>query len=74
MRYDKLVRDDIPDIIESTGKKCKYHTADPEEYYEKLKEKLLEEVQEFLLTPNVEELADIEEVIYSISAFKAMGY
>jgi predicted house-cleaning noncanonical NTP pyrophosphatase (MazG superfamily) len=35
-----------------------------------LKQKLKEEVEEFLKTPNKEELADILEVIYAICDFK----
>ena len=67
-RYDKLVRDNIPDIMETKGKKFKIHTASEEEYLEKLKEKLLEEVNEFLEEPCLEEMADIFEV-YSALLF-----
>jgi predicted house-cleaning noncanonical NTP pyrophosphatase (MazG superfamily) len=41
----------------------KTHVADEAEYWEKLKEKLGEEVREFCDVENVEELADIFEVL-----------
>jgi len=66
-KYDKLVRDKIPEIIESQGKRCKVYVAANEDYQQRLKDKLQEEVQEFLEDPCVEELADIEEVLLSIA-------
>jgi len=66
-KYNKLVRDKIPEIIESQGKQCKVYVAVNEDYQQRLKDKLQEEVQEFLEDPCVEELADIEEVLLSIA-------
>lgn len=62
----KLVRDKIIDIIKSSGRTPISHIANKEEYYSKLKEKIVEEVDEFLDEDNAEELADILEVIYAI--------
>jgi len=76
-KFNKLVRDKIPKIIKEEGKVCKYRIADPEEYRQKLKEKLLEESQEFFENPCVEEFADIQEVMdalrkeYSLTGVKA---
>jgi predicted house-cleaning noncanonical NTP pyrophosphatase (MazG superfamily) len=61
--YDKLVRDRIPEIIKERGRSCKFRIADSKEYRQKLMEKLQEETSEFIETPCVEELADIQEVI-----------
>lgn len=70
MKYDKLVRDRIPEIIKGNGDVPVTHKANKEEYWKKLKEKLKEEVNEFLEGEEKEELADILEVIYSICEFK----
>jgi len=67
MKYNKLVRDKIPDIIKQTGKESLTHIAGEDEYKKKLYEKLKEEVDEFLEKGDNEELGDILEVIYAIS-------
>jgi len=64
--YNKLVRDKIPEILKEQKKDFYYHVANREEYTQKLKDKLVEEVNEFLIEPSVEELADIQEVIYAL--------
>jgi len=70
VRYDKLVRDKIPERINQKGEVPITHIADDEEYWEKLKEKLKEEVDEFLENNNNEELSDILDVINTICDFK----
>lgn len=64
--YKKLVRDKIPQIIKSNGEEPKTRILDDEEYLKELNIKLTEEVKEYLEDGNVEELADIVEVIYGI--------
>lgn len=64
--YNKLIRDKIIDIIEADGRRAKYRILDDNEYRQELNKKLQEEVKEYLEDNNVEELADIVEVIYGI--------
>lgn len=70
IRYNKLVRDKIPDIIATEGKTCVCETLSDDEYIAKLYEKLREEVEEFITSDNVEELADIGEVMHAILVYK----
>ena len=72
-RYNKLVRDKIPGLIEKEGTKVEYVVAKDKEYWKKLKEKLAEEVLEFSDNESVEELADILEVIEAICRFQKIS-
>lgn len=75
MKYNKLVRDKIPQIIEDRGTTPITYIADDEEYWERLKAKLQEEVDEVLEDTNViEELADVLEVVNAILAFKGVTF
>lgn len=70
MKYNKLVRDKIPQYIIKKGGQPIYHIADEKEYWRKLKQKLSEEVKEFQKEESMEELADILEVIEAIVKYK----
>ena len=70
--YNKLVRDRIPEIIESEGKKCNTEVLNDAEYLKMIDAKLDEEVAEYHEDQNIEELADILEVVYA--AANARGY
>ena len=70
--YNKLVRDRIPEIIEESGKDCTTAILSDEEYLKMVDAKLDEELAEYHKDQNVEELADLMEVIYA--AAKARGY
>lgn len=71
-KYNKLVRDNIPKIIIADGKSCEFNIASKEEHYDLLKEKLKEETEEFLEDENLEELADVLEVLFSLT--NSLGY
>lgn len=64
--YDKLVRDDIPAVIEADGETPVTHVVDGDAYEERLFEKLDEEVSELREEPGVDELADVQEVLAAI--------
>ena len=68
--YNKLVRDNIPEIMINNGANPVTRILDDNEYYEELKKKLLEEIKEFLESDEIEEIADIEEVILAILKYK----
>jgi predicted house-cleaning noncanonical NTP pyrophosphatase (MazG superfamily) len=69
--YNKLVRDKIPEIIEKDGKTCEIEILSDEKYLEMVDAKLDEELAEYHKDKNVEELADLLEVIYA--AVEARG-
>ena len=66
--YNKLVRDKIPEIIEADGKKPCCRVLEKEELLPLLRKKLSEEVNEYLKSGEIEELADIAEVLHALSA------
>lgn len=65
--YNKLVRDKIPEIIKEAGKTCNIRYADEKEQLKLLEEKLQEEVSEYIEAKNLEELADIMEVLFGLA-------
>jgi predicted house-cleaning noncanonical NTP pyrophosphatase (MazG superfamily) len=63
----KLVRDNIPKIIERDGKLCTWrHCNGRDEHMVFLGMKMSEEVQEFLQDPSIEEASDMYEVLIAI--------
>jgi predicted house-cleaning noncanonical NTP pyrophosphatase (MazG superfamily) len=62
----KLVRDKIPQMIQSRGERCVFHKANNKEYIYSLLEKLIEEAEEVRSAENKDsiaaELADVLEV------------
>ena len=65
--YQKLVRDNIPDIIRESGEIPVVRTLDDEEYALCLQKKLREEVEEFLAESSLDELSDILEVLDALA-------
>ncbi len=61
--YNKLVRDRIPEIILASGKTCSTEVLSDERYLEMLDAKLDEELAEYHRDQNIEELADLLEVL-----------
>lgn len=76
MEINKLVRDKIPQIIESNGEIAVFRIMNHTEYISGLESKLNEEVaeyhQECEADKKMEELADLLEVIYALC--EAQGY
>ena len=70
--YNKLVRDNIPAIIEAKGAACETEILSDADYLRLLDAKLDEELTEYHQDQNIEELADLMEVIYACA--KARGY
>ena len=65
MVYNKMVRDKIPQIIKDQGEVPHIRILSDAEYSEALDQKLKEETGEFFAEKNLEELADILEVVYA---------
>ena len=70
---NKLVRDNIPKIILDSGRKCNLYVADEKEFFKLLKEKLLEEANEFVDSGDVNELVDVLEVLEALSNFMSVS-
>ncbi|NHC42664.1 nucleoside triphosphate pyrophosphohydrolase [Bacillus sp. MM2020_1] len=69
--HNKLVRDRIPEIIESSGKRFSTKILDNQEYIKELRNKTREELDEYLYAGNdndaIEELADLLEIIHALA-------
>ncbi len=69
--YDKLVRDNIPEILERRGKICSTEVLSDERYLAELDKKLSEEVSKYQSSKSLEELADLLEIMGAV--VKAKG-
>ena len=65
--HNKLVRDKILEIIKQAGKTPVAHILSDGEYLSELDKKLNEECAEYQADKNIEELADMLEVMYAIA-------
>lgn len=66
--YYKLIRDRIPEIIEAQGQTCVVKKLSDEDYLTMVDAKLDEELAEYHKDQNLEELADLLEVVYAAAA------
>lgn len=64
--YNKLVRDKIPEILDKKGVEYEKRIADDAEYKIELIKKLNEEINEFSEAGDIEELADVLEVVEAL--------
>lgn len=72
--YKKLVRDKIPEIIKKNNETPITRILNDEEYLKELNLKIQEELKEYLESGDVEELADLEEVLRAILDVKKVTY
>ena len=72
IQYDKLVRDLIPEIIAASGKTADIEIVNNDVAFNYLVKKLDEEVTEFKTDKNLEELADVMEVLFGLA--HKLGY
>ncbi len=73
-RYDKLVRDKIPEVIMQAGKRPFTDRIPEEKIGPALDKKLQEEVQEYLESKSIEEMADILEVLHGIAFHRGVSW
>lgn len=67
--YEKLVRDNIPDMIRKNGENPIVEILNNENYKKELEKKLIEECQEVVNSngeDRIEELADLLEVMHAL--------
>jgi len=73
-KYNKLIRDKIPEVIEDSGKSYKIRKLDDREYLEKVKEKIIEETNELVESKSrvdiINEIADVYEIIEALMDIK----
>ncbi len=74
IKHSKLVRDKIPDVIRRAGKQPTIDILSQEDMTAALERKLQEEVQEYLESGSIEEMADILEVLHGIAFHKGIPW
>lgn len=72
--HNKLVRDNIPNIIRAKGETPTVKILVTEEFKKQLNKKLSEEVNEYLESEDIMELADIVEVVHGILNQKSVSW
>ncbi len=72
-KYNKAIRDNIPEIIQKSGKSCNVKILPDEQFLVEIEKKLSEEIAEYQNDKKPEELADILEVIYRIAKLRGIS-
>lgn len=72
IEYNKLIRDRIPEIIKNSGKTPIVKVVEGEELLKLLNTKLYEELEEYSDSGDIEELADLVEVVQAILDYKGI--
>lgn len=72
--FNKLVRDKIPEIIRGNGDIANIRYLTDEEYLFALNKKIQEELNEYLQSGEIEELADLEEVLIALVEANGFSY
>lgn len=72
--YNRLVRDNIPNLILKDHGLPTTRILDDEEYISELNKKLSDEVKKYLETNNDEEMVDIIEIIRAILEFNGSNF
>ncbi len=70
-KYNKLIRDKIPEIIKEVGWKPKLKTLNKKDFLTKLKKKVLEEAEELIKAKSkkeiIDEVVDIQELLDALA-------
>ena len=72
--HNKIVRNNIPMLLEQNGKHVKMHTLSDSEYSDAVLNKLSEKVDEYSSTNNIECLADMLELIETLLDHKNIPF
>lgn len=72
-KSSKAVRDLVPEIIRLSGRECIVRELSDISFLPELENKLKEELQEYLESKELEELADLLEVIYRIAELRGFS-
>ena len=73
IKYNKLIRDKIPEVIGKSGKKAIVEKVEGNQLLELLNKKLYEELDEYNESGEIEELADLVEVVGAILEHKGIS-
>lgn len=73
IHYNKLVRDNLPDIVIADGNTAQFQILDGEEFVKALLDKLEEEVKEYRESGDISELADILSVVKALAFHRHDG-